>query len=231
MLTACNLRPGDKSSPGSRTMKSIRAGAALAATIACAGAAKADYINAIGYAPTLIYNGQTIHLTGPISATFYYEPNFFETGYGSPGGADFSFKSNGVSYSIGFVDDGYGRQFNYGHEIDVLTTYVVPDFTTESHLNVSDGNTTFVDGQSYVLTTGFSSIVSSSYVTHTYNPDTAMLLDFTVLDLEFVPVSVGINATAVLPVPVPASAPMLGASLIALGAAGYAARCKKAAAA
>ena len=34
--------------------------------------AEASFINVIGYAPTVIYNNQTLNVTGPIVANFYY---------------------------------------------------------------------------------------------------------------------------------------------------------------
>lgn len=198
------------------------AGAALAVVLAFAsGEAKADFINAVGYVSTVIYNGQTLNVSGPVSVTIDYLPNFVYPGVGISNFANIQFSSGGVHYNFNVGDDGYGRETLSEHEIDAVTTYFTPFSEEETSIDVTDPSVTFESDKPYRLTSGFDASVFSYDVTYIYDPDTQTTSYFTNFDMAFTPYAIGINVSAV---PLPASAPLFGAALLALGGASYAHR-------
>lgn len=188
--------------------------------------AQADYVNVLGYAPVITYNNQSLAVTGPISATFYF--NQVAEDFYLAAGVEVKFFSGKKAYEFATGDDGYGQVSFEPSAINISTTFQGGDIFDGSILEaVPDGNQSFEIGKSYRISDP-SNIVSVLNGTTLRDENDMPIGLFVDQQLSFVPYAIGIDTLAA--VPLPASAPMFGAALVALGLAGYGMRRTKAAA-
>ncbi len=194
-------------------------GAALAAMV-CGSSnelARADTINVIGYANDIVYDDAHYTPDGPVSATFLVNDLGAYLGLG---GADVYFSIAGKKYDFAIPDDGYGRAMIDSNGLQADVTYLTGIFDAFAFVNFSSKSTPTFQGTSYTLRPG--DIGEFSALSTFTDPDTNVTTYG--LEVSFRPVAVSLNGVATVgvgAVPLPASAPMFGAALMALGVVGY----------
>lgn len=201
--------------------------AAVTSTLSGIGPAQAEFVNVLGYAPVITYNNQPLAVTGPISATFFFSP--LGEDFYLAGGVDIKFSSGGQAYDFATADDGYGQVSFEPNAISISTTYQGGDIFDGSFLRaVPDPGQLFEAGQRYRLSNP-SNLVDVLNGTTLRDEDGMEIGLFVDQQLSFVPYAIGIDTLAA--VPLPASASLFGAALLALGGLGCGVKRRKSAAA